>query len=172
LRPLFRWAAATDTCPTPPTYDIQVDDTCPATGWRQCTFPSPEASATALSATQFQPSSDLAVSTSVPVGTRYYWRVRACRSASCSSWSAPSYLDVGRAHSDIDGDGYSDLLTTQLDFGVWEGGVYGYRGGPSGIATTPASAFSPAAPLPGKRQYFGAVMATGDLNGEASPIWW
>jgi hypothetical protein len=166
LRPTFRWSEASDACATVPTYDIQVDDSCALPGWRTCTFPSPEASATGLTVTQFQPGSDLPVSTAVPVGTRYYWRVRACRGTACSAWSSPSYLDVGRAHSDIDGDGYSDLIASQLDFASYEGHVYGYRGGASGIASTPTSSMSLGAPLPGTRQYFGVVMVTGDVNAD------
>jgi hypothetical protein len=107
---------------------------------------------------------DLPVSASVPVGTRYYWNVRACRGSSCSAWGAPSYVDVGRARSDLDGDGYSDLVASQLDYLVWEGGAYVYHGGASGPGASPT--YSTTAPQLGAKQYFGAVMSTGDVNGD------
>lgn len=164
LRPVFQWRVPADACATLPTYDIQVDDSCTTPGWHQCSFSSPEASATALPTPRFQPSTDLPASTTVPVGTRYYWRVRACRGTACSAWSAPSYLDVGRAHSDLDGDGYSDLVVTQLNQTAWEGSVYFYRGSAAGLTYT--SAWTMPSPIQSARQYFGAVAVTGDLNAD------
>jgi hypothetical protein len=65
LRPTFRWKA--------------VSDHGCGWGFSTCDFPSPEINQSGLSTTSFSPGSPLSVSTTPPVGRRYYWRVRACR---------------------------------------------------------------------------------------------
>jgi len=110
LRPTFKWTASTpDTCGTV-NYQIQLDDSCKAGTLEACAFASPEVDTT-VTTNSFQPATALAVQKTQPVGTRYYWRVRACDSAKvCSEWSTVRYVDVGRVRDDLNGDGYADLL--------------------------------------------------------------
>ncbi|MBI5485863.1 MAG: FG-GAP repeat protein [Deltaproteobacteria bacterium] len=167
LRPLFRWAPATGGCGAI-TYDVQVDASCPGASFRSCGFPSPEASGTGLAATEFRPTDALAVSFAAPVGRRYYWRVRACVGARCSTWSPVRYVDVGRLPGDFDGDGYSDAAVGAIAHtagATLEGGVFIY-GGTAGAA--------PAAPdwrldCPGNQSdaYFGvSVASAGDVDAD------
>jgi hypothetical protein len=109
LRPLFRWRWTPDGGDAP-TFEIQVDDSCSTPGFAWCCFPSPEASASGLSDSRWRPDADLPVDRTPPVGRRYYWRVRACRAAGCSTWSDVRYADVGQVWGDWNGDGYSDLV--------------------------------------------------------------
>jgi hypothetical protein len=110
LRPTFKWTASTpDTCGAV-SYQIQLDDSCKPGDIQSCAFASPEVDAT-VATNSFQPPTALAVQKTQPVGTRYYWRVRACDAAKvCSSWSSVRYVEVGRVRDDLNGDGYSDLL--------------------------------------------------------------
>ncbi len=170
-RPLFRWREATDSCFDAVTYDVQVDDSCPATGFQSCTFPSPEGAATNVVTTSWRPTSDLAMSRTPPVGTRYYWRVRACRAGGrCSSWSSVHYVDVGRAEFDFDGDGYSDAAFGSMysnpppmpGFGP-RGRVYLYRGMPT-LSSTPTGTIEQ--PDLANGELFGEQIAIGDVNGD------
>jgi cysteine-rich repeat protein len=124
LRPLFRWRPPADDGCGDPAYEIQVDDSCTTPGFASCPLPSPEAAASAIAGLQWRPTEDLAVGRSPPVGRRYYWRVRACRAASCSAWSRVRYADVGHVPSDVNGDGWSDLII---------GAPQGDRAGGSGV---------------------------------------
>jgi hypothetical protein len=167
-RPLLGWSEPPDGCTDPVTYDVQIDDSCPATGFQSCSFPSPEASATGVVLTQWQPSTDLPVHTTPPVGTRYFWHVRACRGTQCSAWSQVRYLDVARTERDFNGDGYSDLAfgspysvpgtmpVTTL------GRVYVYSG-QSSLSTT-ATAIEQPDKTSGVS--FGWELAAGDVNGD------
>jgi len=110
LRPTFTWSPVVPTCGAV-TYEVQMDDSCQPGALATCGFPSPEVDAQGISTTQFTPSQDLKVATTVPVGAFYAWRVRACdASARCGAWSEVRYLHVGRVREDINGDGYGDLL--------------------------------------------------------------
>jgi hypothetical protein len=103
LTPAFAWTpvdGATE-------YEIELDDTCPASGFDGCAFPSPEQRAR-VSDVRYAASEPLPVSHVAPVGTRYFWRVRAC-SGACGAWSSVRYVDVGRQRQDLDGDGYADV---------------------------------------------------------------
>src|SRR5690606_24010913 len=106
LRPRFRWHPVANAS----SYELQVEDTCPVIELGNCGFPSPEVSEVGLTAGDFQLAVPLPVSTTVPVGRRYYWRVRACNIAGCSDWSATRYLNVGRLGNDFNGDGYADRV--------------------------------------------------------------
>jgi hypothetical protein len=149
LRPTFKWTASSpDTCGAV-TYQIQLDDSCTVGALQSCAFSSPEVDTT-VTTTFFQPEKALAVQTTQPVGTRYYWRVRACDGAKvCSSWSPVRYVDVGRVRDDLNGDGYSDLLV--------RGGssnLYIYFGGANlsirpGTSGSPGSFFAFAGDLDG-----------------------
>jgi hypothetical protein len=169
LRPRFRWTAAVGGCGGA-TYEIQVDDSCATPGFASCAFPSPEAAATDVAATEWRPADPLAVSTAPPVGRRYYWRVRACEGGlvGCSDWSAVRYVDVGRAAGDFDGDGYGDAAVGayQVDAGATnEGNVYVYPGGAGGLGTTPARVLDD--PANDSYAHFGyAVALAGDVNAD------
>jgi len=109
--PTFRWSAAAPGACGALTYELEVDDTCPYQTFTSCTFPSPEVSVQGLAGTDYTPATELPVSVVAPVGTRYFWRVRACDSAAqCSAWSSIFYVDVGRLLEDINGDGYGDIV--------------------------------------------------------------
>lgn len=105
LRPRFVW----ERTPGARRFELQVDDSCDRQAFRECGFPSPEVDLTTVE-TSAQSEEPLPVSTEIPVGTRYYWRVRPCDEERCTGWSEVWYLDVGRPRDDYDGDGYSDLV--------------------------------------------------------------
>lgn len=112
LRPAFRWEPPErpGSCETP-TYDIQVDDSCDRFALAGCTFASPEVNERGIVAASWTPPEALPVNTAVPVGTTYFWRVRACDTDDrCSDWSSPRYLHVGRLVDDLNGDGRSDVV--------------------------------------------------------------
>lgn len=166
LRPRFRWSWPGDGCGEP-SFDIQVDDSCPVTGFETCGFPSPEAATTSASGREWHPPSDLAVSMEPPVGRRYFWRMRACRGASCSGWSPVRYLDVGRAPCDLNGDGYSDLVVgayKQSAGAEEEGNVFIYLGGEGGVADTPSFSLDNPENNPWGRM--GWKLSSGDLNAD------
>jgi hypothetical protein len=53
----------------------------------------------------------LPVSHDVPVGARYFWRVRSCDdSRACSAFSAPHAFNLGRSATDFNGDGLADVV--------------------------------------------------------------
>jgi hypothetical protein len=135
LRPEFRWRAQRpDACDVRPVFELQVDDSCSTPGFGGCEFGSPEAAALGLADLSWQVPSDLPVSTTPPVGRRYYWRVRACCGTCCSAWSAVRYMDVGRVAGDLNGDGWSDAVVGALHNPSWPGDtgtVHIYYGGPA-----------------------------------------
>jgi hypothetical protein len=111
MKPTFSWqpVAAPGTCKI--TYQIQMDARCALPEIESCTFASPAVDVSDIAAPSFTPQTALAVSSTPPVGARYYWRVRACdEQKRCSAWSKVRYANVGRLSDDFDGDGYSDLI--------------------------------------------------------------
>jgi FG-GAP-like repeat/FG-GAP repeat len=100
LRPLFRWEPSTAQASGTISYELQLSP--------DSTF---ETSVTSISTTEttYQPDADLPVSLTPPVGTRYFWRLRSCLRSSCSDYSRPRYVNLGRVIKDYNGDGYSDL---------------------------------------------------------------
>ncbi len=169
LQPRLRWRASTGA----DRYELEVDDSCSIGSFSTCQFPSPEISETALVVTNFQPTTTLPVSLAVPVGTRYYWRVRACNSSGCSAWSEVWYLDVGRERTDVNGDGYADMLVgapTQAPAGnTDEGAAFVYFGKsnwtvPGTLATADVRLANPLTQAGGR---FGVqIAAIGDVNGD------
>lgn len=109
LRPRFAWGAEAAV-----TFELQVDDSCEAGSIQSCDFASPEWTSSGLSENEATPTMGLPVSTQAPVGRRYYWRVRSCTSAACSPWSPVRYVDVGRQQSDLDGDGFGDVVVSDM----------------------------------------------------------
>jgi hypothetical protein len=103
--PRFAWDAQAGV-----TFELQVDDSCAVGALQDCEFPSPEWSRARLGSNEITLPRALAVREEAPVGTRYSWRVRSCTSEACSPWSHVRYLDVGRQGSDLDGDGFADVI--------------------------------------------------------------
>jgi hypothetical protein len=128
-RPIFRWEAVTGAT----SYRLQVDDSCTTPDFATCDFATPEFDNT-VTGTSASVGADLPVSLTPPVGTRYYWRVRACNDVGCGLPSAVRYLDVGRLPSDYNGDGYGDFAAGSEGNdanGAGAGAVYICFGGPT-----------------------------------------
>ncbi len=168
LRPLFRWqSVSSDTC-TPSSYQVVVDDSCSVDDRESCAFPSPEASLEGIADTAARPMTDLPVSRTAPVGTRYYWRVRACGPGGCGPWSETRFVEVGRAMNDINGDGLSDVIVgaSMQDAGAAdEGSVFVYYGNASGLSSAPTATRDN--PANQANALFGhSVAFAGDVNGD------
>ncbi len=166
LRPKFMWEPVDDAAD----FEIQITDECAPERFRSCEFDAPVISARA-SGTSFVPGDDLPVSSSPPVGRRYYWRLRACAAPGvCSTWTETRYLDVGRIRNDYNGDGYSDAVigaSRQSTAGdrADEGIAYIFHGGATGLASRPATTLTSPAHQSDAR--FGeTVAAVGDLNAD------
>jgi hypothetical protein len=117
LMPRLTWLApaSTGTCGSV-TYHVQLDDSCERDDFAECEFPSPEFEENGVGATSFAPSTPLPARREPPVGTTYFWRIRACETATrCSSWSEVRYLNVGRLRDDLNGDGRSDVIALSMD---------------------------------------------------------
>ncbi len=167
LRPWFRWTEVRDAA----TYEIQLTDDCPEDDILSCAFDNPDVDEQAAEP-QWRPSAPLAVRVQPPVGTRYYWRARACpEQGDCGAWTEVRYLDVGRAPGDFDGDGYSDRVVgapkqesegTPAD-NTDEGHAYVYYGAPDGLDAGESQVLEQ--PEDAGGGFFGAsVAAAGDLN--------
>jgi hypothetical protein len=146
LRPVFRWSASAGAT----TYRLEVDDSCATVAG--CTFPSPEIDVTTVAPT-YTPATALAVSQTVPVGRRYYVRIRACNEHGCSEPTSVRYVDVGRVDGDLDGDGYPELLLTSQSYKT-----YVFRGTSTGIEPTSVRTLT-------AHWSLGATLA-GDLDGD------
>ncbi len=162
LRPLLRWLPV----PRATSYEIEIDDTCMPGSFRTCAFESIEVSGITLD-TSYRPAEPLEVARVAPVGRRYYWRVRACGDGSCSAWSEPRYLDVGRQPNDFDGDGYADVVIGARDLDapqVDEGTVYVFYGSARGLVVDPHAIDDPSDQA---NAYFGtSIAAVGDLDAD------
>jgi hypothetical protein len=165
--PELRWTAASGShgsCGAV-TYQVQVDDSCEV--GTACDFESPEVDAAGIDELRFHPEKPLDVATTAPVGTRYFWRVRACETETrCSDWSDARYMNVGRLNDDLNGDGNSDLFATSYD---GESGVHLHlHPGPIEISRngTAAGAVRPSLNLVGSIGFYGSARFVGDVNGD------
>ncbi|MBW2462978.1 MAG: FG-GAP repeat protein [Deltaproteobacteria bacterium] len=162
LAPTFRWDAVMGAT----RYELQITSECETETYLSCAFASPTVD-TSLPETVFRPAAELPASTIAPVGTRYFFRVRACTTSPCSGWSRVRYVDVGRSVQDFDGDGYADALVgarRQTGVAFREGAAWVLYGGPPGVA-------EPAREMPAPDSevdaYFGVDLANlGDVNGD------
>jgi hypothetical protein len=155
LRPRFLWEGT----PSATQYELELDDSCSTPGFRTCDFATPELSLTTANLEAVAPT-DLPVSTTAPVGRRYYWRLRACNASGCGAWSVPRYLDVGRVPKDVNGDGYSDLIAGR---NMGAGQVIVYFGGQPGVLDPVAQSTVVGTP---PDELGDSVAAVGDVNGD------
>lgn len=119
LTPTFRWAGGDGAYAA-----IEADE--------DPGFGSPDYSWSNLGGGSFEPSVQMAVETTAPVGRRYYFRIRAVDAAGNEGpWQMEHYVDVGRYHNDFNGDGYSDLIVGAIDFNSNRGRTYLYYGNES-----------------------------------------
>lgn len=154
-RPTFQWQASQWSGPETIRYTLEIStDPSFASG----------VSTVETTATNAQPSNDLEISLTPPVGARYFWRVKACAGTACSS-SQVWYLNLGRVERDLNGDGYADIAMTAQ--GVTPvpstaGRLYVYLGG-AAFNTQADTVFNGNA---GSNTWFRKVAAIGDFNGD------
>ena len=167
-RPLFRWGLSSDGC-REPDYELEVDDSCSTPGFGSCDFSSPEIDTRISAWRSWRPLHPLRAVSDVPVGRRYYWRVRSCRGDACSVWSSVRYVDVGRVGADFNGDRYSDLAVgapIARGVGAGEGRVFVYEGGAGGPPSSPSQSVDNPEPPGSGRYAFGRALATADYNAD------
>jgi hypothetical protein len=147
------------------TYQVQMDDSCEA--GKACGFESPELDVAGIEEPRYRAQDPLEVATTAPVGSRYFWRVRACEIPNrCSDWTDARYLNVGRLSDDLNGDGNSDLLAVSYD---GESGKHLHlHPGPLVPASDGASggALRPTLNLLGPVGFYGSARFVGDVNGD------
>jgi len=146
-RPTLRWSLPDGV--TDVTVDLCFDRACRR----------PIGAPTQVTGSSFTPANDL------PVGV-VFWRVHP--STACVT-SATWELTVGAGHAavdtswgttlDVNGDGYGDLVVGSGSAG------YVYLGGPSGLATTPATTI-PGSPCTEGYVQSGSSISAGDVNGD------
>lgn len=155
LMPTFSWALGDNAAPAS-SYELQIS-TDPGFAHALITI--------ATADTFVKPMFELPASREVPVGTRYYWRVRACDDAACSAFSAARALNLGRSDHDVNGDGFADVLVGSPPYvGDGLGRVDIYFGGP-GAAFDGEPDGTLMAPV--ANDHFGTQVASaGDFNGD------
>lgn len=164
-----RWRPPTECgCPAP-TFELQMDDSCPVPLDPPCAFPSPEVAEAGIQTPYWRVIGDLPVRTTPPLAQRYQWRVRACCEEKCSDWSRSAWFELGRPPNDVDGDGYSDLLVgAPLLKGVVEeeGAVYLFRGSSDGVLDRPDRVFRMPPGAARSHDHFGLSVAVGDFDAD------
>jgi hypothetical protein len=164
--PELRWTGAAGSAGScgDATYQVQLDDSCEVGS--PCEFESPEVDVSGIEDARYRPEQPLDVPTAAPVGTRFFWRVRACETETrCSEWTEARYMNVGRLNDDLNGDGYSDVFATSYD------GEAGYhlhlRPGPLPTdGTASGTTVRPSLNLIGPIGFYGYARFLGDVNGD------
>jgi hypothetical protein len=166
LMPTLRWLSAAEGSCGEVTYQVQLDDSCIPDD-AECAFDSPELDEAGITELVWRPTTPLPVSTEVPVGTQYFWRVRACEAGErCSDWSEARYLNVGRLRDDFNGDGFSDIFAISQD-GENDQHIHIVPGQAPPAAGEPAAGPQrPAVNLISPIDSFGSVRYLGDVNGD------
>jgi hypothetical protein len=155
-RPTFAWEASTVIGGVSIDYEIQYSTS--------ATFAAGVTTAM-VSSTNYEPPLDLPVAIATPIGSRYYWRVRACAMGVCSVYSPVHWINVGRSDRDFGGDGYADIAMGAPTHNVAtvDGAAYVYVGGAAGPASIPVVTI-----IGSFNQYLGyPVASAGDVNGDA-----
>lgn len=114
-----------------------------------------------------RPLTPLAVSTTPPVGRRYFWRVRACAGEKCSEYSRPWWVNLGRSTKDFNGDGYDDVLVgahAPVPTDGLTGKAFVYYGGPGATFNSVADGVLFSTDPLGWVGY--SVSPAGDFNGD------
>jgi len=164
LRPKLMWEPAAKAT----SYQVQLTSECAITSFHSCAFATPTVDEQTANTT-YRPTTALPVSTTAPVGRRYYWRVRACNAAGCSAFTTVRYIDVGRHTDDFNGDGYADFVVgasgQDNDYSD-EGMAYVYFGSALPNAM-PIPDVTLENPLNESACWFGnSVAGAGDINGD------
>jgi hypothetical protein len=159
-RPTFQWAASTTPAGTI-AYELQVST--------DRGFGSGMTTSVTTGFINHRPAADLAVSAAVPLGARYYWRVRACAGDACSAFSRPHWVNVGRSDRDFNGDGFADVWVGAETFDpsatlTDAGRVFLYLGG-ANPSPTPFHTFDGEAANDRLSEYDSLAYA-GDLNAD------
>jgi hypothetical protein len=154
LMPTFSWAPGAGSAPVS-YYELQIS-TDPAFARSLLTLTTGQ--------TRVKPTFELPISRQVPVGTLYYWRVRAC-DVDCSEFSSARTLNLGRSEHDVNGDGLADVLVSSPAYGgdhlgrveVYLGSLgAAFDGEPDGTLVAPVA-----------KDFFGIRVApAGDFNGD------
>lgn len=107
-------------------------------------------------------SESVALSGGVLGWARVQWTARACNDLGCSPAAAARYFDAGRPRTDVNGDGFADLVVSVApsDQTVAECGHL-YLGGAEGLTSSPVVLSCPA----GMRVAL-ELHALGDVNGD------
>ncbi len=161
-KPRFQWGVHPSQFCEGTRYELQVDDSCNSAGFDDCQFYSPELNQSILFQLEWRSDEDLLISKDErPVGTRYYWRIRACRETLCSDWSQVRYFNAGRVPMDFNGDGYSDVSIGAAR--LWSSGSSGafvYLGDPNGLSSSPDHLFDE------EQKALGYAIAACDVNND------
>jgi hypothetical protein len=161
VTPDIRWTGV----PGATEHQLVIDDSCDPLAFDACAFPSPELDRRVSANDLIVPA--LAVSTTAPVGRRYFVHVRPCNAAGCGGWSSVRYFDAGRVRGDVNGDGFSDVIVGAPGTSG-EGGAYVLFGGAGGVTgLSAARPISSSGFSPDTNDLFGSEVAfVGDLNAD------
>lgn len=156
LRPAFQWQASQwdGTEVVRYTLEISADSSFSA-----------DITTVETTATSAQPPNELPISRTPPVGTRYFWRVKACAGTACSNFSQVWYINLGRVERDLNGDGYADIVLTAQGVNPvpsTAGRLYVYLGG-APFNTQADTVFNGDS---SSNTWFRKVAAIGDFNGD------
>ncbi len=141
-------------------------------------FLTPEYTWSYLTGDSFEPDEQMDAATTVPVGTRYYLRIRAVDDAgNASDWSNTGtgpphrYVNIGRFDGDVNGDGYSDVVVGAYYYeenNSNPGRVYIFYGdSPGGMDTTADVTITGEGVGTANDGHFGlGVAVAGDVDGD------